>query len=98
MAQAGVSIGVFNIAKKENIPIEKAKEQHLSVFTRVGEVEFLGMVKPEDTVFIACDLRFYRFGKFETGGEVYKIVEGEKKIVCTHKSIVGQELKSKEVK
>lgn len=95
MAQAGVSIGVFNIAKRENIPVEKAKEKHSSVFTRVGEVEFLGMVKPEETVFIACDLRFYRFGKFETGGEVYKIIDGEKKVVCTHKSITGQELKLK---
>ena len=95
MAQTGASIGIFNIAKKENLPMEKVKHKLLSVFTRVGEVEFLGMVKPEDTIFMFSDLTFYRFGKFETGGEIYKIIDGEKKVVCTHKSISGQELKTK---
>ncbi len=95
MAQTGASIGIFEIAKKEKIPSEKAKERNLSVFTHVGEVDFREMVKPEDTVFISCTLNFNRFGKFETGGEIYKIINGEKKIVCTHKNIAGQKLKIK---
>ena len=94
MAQAGVSIGIFRVSQKEKVPMEKVKEISLSVFVRIGEVEFLGMVKPGETVFILSRIKFYRFNKFETEGEMYKMVEGQKKIICAHKSIVGQGLKS----
>jgi len=94
MAQTGSSIGILSISKKENVPMERVKEKSLSVFTHVGEVDFLGMVKPGETVFISIQLNFYRFGKFETGGEIYKIINGGKKTVCTHKSIAGQRIKS----
>ncbi len=93
MAQAGVSIGLYGIAQKENVPIEKSKERGLSVFVEVGEVTFLDMAKPGDVIFIACELKFSRFGRFETGGEIYKLVDGEKRMICTHKKIVGQKVK-----
>lgn len=93
MAQAGVSVGLFNIAQKENIPIEKSKEKGLSVFVRIGEVNFLDMVKPAETIFVSSTLIFDRFGRFETGGEIYKLVNNEKRMVCTHKSLVGQRIK-----
>jgi len=93
MAQAGVSVGLFGLAHKENIPIEKSKERGLSVFVRIGEVNFLDMVKPAETIFVSSTLNFSRFGKFETRGEIYKLLNNEKKMVCTHKSIVGQKIK-----
>jgi len=94
MAQAGVSVGLFILAHKENIPIEQSKEKGLSVFVRIGEVEFLDMVRPAEMIFVSSTLIFNRFGKFETDGEVYKLVNNEKKMVCTHKSIVGQRIKA----
>jgi 3-hydroxyacyl-[acyl-carrier-protein] dehydratase len=93
MAQVGVSIAFFITAKAENIPIEKAKESGLTLFVKVGEIGFLGMVFPEETVFIHSKIIFSRFGKFETEGEIYKLVEGEEKIVCTHKSLIGRRVK-----
>ena len=93
MAQAGVSIGIFRVAQKEKIPIEKAKEASLSVFTRIGEVEFLDMVRPGEIIYILSRITFYRFGKFESEGEIYKMVDGVKKLVCRHKNISGQALK-----
>jgi 3-hydroxyacyl-[acyl-carrier-protein] dehydratase len=93
MAQAGVSIGLLNVAQKENIPIEKSKEAGLSVFTHIGEVDFLGMVAPGDSIYVSCQQKFSRFGRFETGGEIYKLMDGEKKTICTHKSIIGQKIK-----
>jgi len=96
MAQAGVvSMGIFSLARKKNIPIEKVKESVISMFTHLGEVDFLGMVKPGETIYISCHKDFFRFNKFETGGEIYKIIDGEKKVICTHKSITGQGVKLK---
>jgi len=93
MAQALTSLGLYCFAKNENMPIEKAKEKGLTLFSKVGEVEFLEMVKPSDIIYILANLIFFRFGKIETGGEIYKLVDGKKKIVCTHKSICGQKLR-----
>ncbi len=94
MGQAGVvSIGIFNLAKKFNIPLEKVKQERLAAFTHVSEVDFLGTVKPGDTIFMSCHQTFNRFNKFETGGEIYKIVNGEKKVICNHKSMSGQGVK-----
>ncbi|MEA3493545.1 MAG: beta-hydroxyacyl-ACP dehydratase [Candidatus Margulisiibacteriota bacterium] len=94
MAQAGVvSIGIFNLAQKYNIPFAEVKNQRLALFTKVREVEFLETVKPGETVFISCHQIFYRFNRSETVGEVYKMVNGERRIVCTHKSIFGQGVK-----
>ncbi len=94
MAQALTCIGLFNLARKENIPLEKAKEKGLIAFTRIEEVDFLEMVQPGDTVYISVHSNFFRFYKIETGGEIYKLVDGKKKIVCTHKSFTGQKVKN----
>ena len=94
MAQVGiVSIGMFNIAKKMNIPIYEVKNQRVALFTNVVDVEFLGMVKPGDTIFIDCKKTTYRFGQVETVGEIYKIENGERRVVCTHKKLIGQGVK-----
>lgn len=96
MAQAGVvSIGIFNLAKRMNIPLEKVKEERIAMFTRIGDADFLEIAKPGDTIFISCYLKFNRFNKIETGGEIYKIVGGQKKVICTHKNITGQGVKIK---
>ena len=96
MAQVGVvTLGLFYVAHKKKIPLEKAKEEVSSLFTHVGEVEFFEKVSPGETIFILCCQKFCRFNKIETGGEIYKIVDGEKKVVCTHKSLTGQGAKIK---
>jgi len=93
MAQVASLVCIYNIAKNDNIPLSKVKESMLSVFVRIGKVEFLEIVRPKETIYIECYKNFYRFGRFETGGESYKLVNGKKKIVCTHKSLVGQRIK-----
>ena len=53
MGQVGItSIGIFNLAKKNNIPLEKVKNERIALFTHAGEVDFLETVKPGDTIFI----------------------------------------------
>jgi 3-hydroxyacyl-[acyl-carrier-protein] dehydratase len=95
MAQVGVvSIGIFDLAKRKNLPLEKVKEERIALFTHVGEIEFLETVKPEETIFISCQQNFKRFNKIETGGEIYKIVNGQKRTICTHKSLTGQGVKT----
>lgn len=94
LAQAGtVSIALCSLAQKEKIPIEKAREELLSLFTRVGEVDFFDKVEPGETIYMKSELLFFRFGKSEAGGEIYKLVNGEKKLVCTVKSMCGQKAK-----
>lgn len=96
MAQTGVvSLGLFYFANKNKIPLEKAKGKVSSLFTNVDEVEFLEKVRPGETIFILCYQKFCRFNKIETGGEIYKIVNGEKRVVCTNKSLTGQGVKIK---
>ena len=98
MAQAGiVSIGLLHLANKKNIPLEKAKNEIATLFTNVKDVEFHEIARPGDTIFISCSQKFCRFNKVETGGEIYKIVNGDKKVICVHKSISGQGAKFKEV-
>ena len=93
MAQVGSIIGIYNISKKENIPMHKVKERSLSVFTKITEVEFLEEVRPKGTIYIYCYKKFDRFGRFETGGEIYKLADGKKRMVCSHKSLTGQRIK-----
>jgi 3-hydroxyacyl-[acyl-carrier-protein] dehydratase len=93
MAQAGVSIGLYDLAAKKNLPLEKAREEGLSLFTHVGGVDFLDMVRPGEEIFVSGKMTFNRLGKFESGGEVYKLVAGEKKLVCRSDRICGQRLK-----
>lgn len=96
MAQAGVvSIGIYNLAKKRNISMEEVKKHDLAMFTNVGEVDFLETVKPGDTIYISCHQKFFRFNKAITEGEIYKMVDGERRTVCVHKNIVGQGVKIK---
>jgi 3-hydroxyacyl-[acyl-carrier-protein] dehydratase len=96
MAQAGiVTLGLFYHANKMKVPLEKIKETIIGRFTAVGGVEFLGEVKPGETIFISSYQKFSRFNKFETGGEIHKIVNGEKKVICIHKSLTGQSTKHK---
>lgn len=94
MAQAGVvSIGIFNLAKKHDLPLAEVKKHRLAMFTKVGEVEFLESVKPNDTIYIECVQKFYRFNKSETDGKIFRLADGERKTVCTHKGITGQGVK-----
>jgi len=93
MAQVASLICIKTISKNENIPLSKVKDTLLSIFVRIGKVEFFEMVKPKETIYIQCYKNFYRFGRFETGGEIYKLVEGKKKIVCSHKNLSGQRIK-----
>jgi len=96
MAQAGiVSMGLSYIANKKKIPLDKSKKEMTTLFTNVDGVEFHGMVMPGETIFISCYQKLCRFNKVETGGEIYKIVNGEKRIVCIHKSLSGQGAKIK---
>ncbi len=90
MAQVGVvSIGIFNLAKKHNLPLPEVKKHRQAMFTKVEEVEFLEAVKPNATVYIECFQKFYRFNKSETDGKIFRLVGGERKTVCTHKRIIG---------
>ena len=96
MAQAGVvSIGIMVYASRMKLPMEKIREEWMALFTHVNEAEFLEVVRPGETIFLDCRLTFNRFGKIETGGEIFKLVDGEKKLVCTHKGLTGQGVKIK---
>jgi 3-hydroxyacyl-[acyl-carrier-protein] dehydratase len=93
MGQIVVSLGIFIVGKKGNIPLEKVKEKGLIVFSHISDFDFLGMVKPKDTIYIAVKVKFFRFYRIEGEGEIYKLVNGEKQIVCKNSSLVGQKAK-----
>jgi 3-hydroxyacyl-[acyl-carrier-protein] dehydratase len=89
IGQAGAGIGIFIIAKNKELPLRKIKEKSLVVFTYIGDIEFLEMVRPGDTIFISCRKKFFRFNKLEVSAEIYKIVNKERRVVCRSKSMVG---------
>jgi len=93
MGQVLTSLGIYLISKKENIPFVKVKEKGLTLFTRVDDFDFLEIVRPGDTIFILALLKFFRFYRIETQGEIYKLVDGQKKIICKNNNLVGQKAK-----
>lgn len=90
LGQTGIAtIGLYCIANRRKVSIDKIKISLSPIFIGVRGVEFMEMVKPGDTIYMSCVLKFFRFNRFEVGGEIYKIVYGEKRIVCIVNSIIG---------
>jgi len=93
MGQTVVSLCIYIVGKRENLPIENVKEKGIIAFTHLTDFDFLGMVRPKDTIYISVRMNFSRFYKFDAEGEIYKLVNGEKVIVCKNNSLVGQKTK-----
>ena len=55
--------------------MEDIKKTKLAFFTHADNVDFYEMILPKDTIFISCRLIFSRFSRYETEGEIYKIID-----------------------